>query len=235
MALIAGVDGCKIGWLCMLKNTESGYLKSHVFRSIVDLLHRHPSLLIISIDIPIGLTDSGARQCDIIARKLLGQPRGCSVFPAPIRPSLKAKSWEEANELSRSIDNKGITKQSWGIYPKIIEVDTTLYENQQLRKIFKEVHPELSFMEWNRGAPIIQPKRKKIGKLIRSALVDRYFGSGAFQLVRREYLKKYVADDDINDAFAALWSAERIHKDIAKKIPDIPVYDSYGIEMVMRY
>jgi predicted RNase H-like nuclease len=44
------------------------------------------------IDIPIGLTASGPRSCDLEARRLLG-PRRSSVFPAPAREVLRAWSY----------------------------------------------------------------------------------------------------------------------------------------------
>ena len=59
------------------------------FRSAGELFAQIPAPAVFSIDIPIGLTDSGPRQCDIQARRLLGARRGTSVFPAPIRPALK--------------------------------------------------------------------------------------------------------------------------------------------------
>jgi len=54
------------------------------------LRERPPDLAGIAIDIPIGLLE-GPRVCDKAARKLLGQPRGSSVFPAPCRPALEAQ------------------------------------------------------------------------------------------------------------------------------------------------
>jgi predicted RNase H-like nuclease len=44
-----------------------------------------------------------------------------------------------------------------------------------------------------------------------------------------------VADDDIYDAFAALWTAERIHAGTAEVIPDVPEIDSFGLEMRMWF
>ena len=44
-----------------------------------------------------------------------------------------------------------------------------------------------------------------------------------------------VADDDINDAFASLWTAERILNGSAKVIPDHPCRDPFGLRMEICY
>jgi predicted RNase H-like nuclease len=44
-----------------------------------------------------------------------------------------------------------------------------------------------------------------------------------------------AADDDINDAFAVLWTARRIHAGRARGIPDPPERDARGIGMAIWY
>jgi predicted RNase H-like nuclease len=61
MTVIAGVDGCKSGWLCVWKNTSNGQINHHVFDNAHDLIHQKPRPLVIAIDIPIGLTDAGCK------------------------------------------------------------------------------------------------------------------------------------------------------------------------------
>jgi len=60
------------------------------------LRNKPDDLAVLAIDIPIGLLD-GPRACDKAARKLLGQPRGSSVFPALSRPALGAQTYPEAS------------------------------------------------------------------------------------------------------------------------------------------
>ena len=92
MTILAGVDGCSFGWLCVKKDLENDTLNSMIFKATAELFAQSPTPAIFAIDIPIGLTDSGPRQCDIQARRLLGARRGTSVFPAPIRPVLNVGS-----------------------------------------------------------------------------------------------------------------------------------------------
>ena len=235
MTLIAGVDGCRAGWLTVWKNTELGQIGHQVFPNAYNLIYQTPRPSVITIDIPIGLTDDGKRECDCLARKLLGQPRGASVFPAPIRPALIARTREEACKITRAADGRGVGVQSWAIVPKIKDVDTVLVESTGLQDIVHEVHPELSFWAWNGQKPMTIPKKDDEGVLQRRKLVDAYFGGDEFQMIRSEHYKKEVADDDINDAFAALWTAERILKGEAQRIPDPPEIDSCGLKMEMWY
>jgi predicted RNase H-like nuclease len=66
-------------------------------------------------------------------------------------------------------------------------------------------------------------------------LVASRYGAGAFQQVRDRYPGNVVADDDIVDAFAALWTASRIYDGNASFIPDLPEVDSAGLRMAIAY
>jgi predicted RNase H-like nuclease len=233
MTQIAGVDGCPDGWMCIIEDTKIRALDSRIFRTFADLV-RNLDAAVIAIDIPIGLTERRARECDIVARRLLGPKRGTSVFPAPIRAALGCASYPEAKGVSQQVQQKGISKQAWMIYPKIREVDDALCADSALRKRVVEVHPEVSFSAWA-GAPIIAGKRTKAGAAERRRLIDRHFGLAAFDTIRGRYLKGQVADDDIADAFAALWTAERIATGEARAIPETPPTDGAGLPMRMVY
>jgi len=83
------------------------------------LLRNRPSdLACLGIDIPIGLLD-GPRACDKAARKLLGQPRGSSVFPAPCRAALQVETYEEASAINRQKAGRALSRQARRIVPKI--------------------------------------------------------------------------------------------------------------------
>jgi len=120
----AGIDGCPDGWICVYQDSSqpNGVIKS----SIIELIDFLPEDTRIAIDIPIGLTDKGPRQCDRAARRFLGSPRNASVFSAPIRPVLQAKNYKEALALHRQADGRGMSKQAYNIMSKIREVDAAL-------------------------------------------------------------------------------------------------------------
>ena len=235
MTILAGIDGCSFGWLCITKDLENDTLKSMIFKSAAELFAQTPTPAVFAIDIPIGLTNSGPRQCDIQARRLLGARRGTSVFPAPIRPVMNVASRVEADKIHRSIDERGVNVFSWNLYPRIRDVDAELQKNSHLRDKVYEVHPELSFKALNNGVPIIVAKRNPEGESIRRSLIEKYFGSGAFGEIRKKHYVKDAANHDINDAFAVLWTAERIYCGKALSIPTKIEFDSVGLKMGIWY
>ena len=70
---------------------------------------------------------------------------------------------------------------------------------------------------------------------MRRVLVNNYFGTNIFDLVRQQFSATNVGNDDINDAFAALWTAERLFNGKAKVIPDVIEFDSLGLRMGIWY
>ena len=76
-----GIDGCPDGWFCVGVDAEAGWTITVI---AADAIAKHVvSARAVFIDIPIGLVDSGPteRTCDLEARRMLGRPRGSSVFP----------------------------------------------------------------------------------------------------------------------------------------------------------
>jgi predicted RNase H-like nuclease len=235
MSNIAGIDGCKSGWFCIFEELPSRRLASKIFSTIEDLAKHAEQLDVVAIDVPIGLTDSGSRACDVGARKMLGGARASSVFPAPIRPALSSATYEEACSRSFEAQQKKLSKQSWAIYPKIRQLDELLQTRRDLCEKIFEVHPEVSFCAWNSMEPIIEPKKSKEGADKRRALITQHFGADAFEPIRARYKRKEVGDDDILDAFAALWTGERILNGTSGNLPESPLPDSLGLPMRMVY
>jgi predicted RNase H-like nuclease len=145
---VIGVDGCASGWIAASRDARGA---------------------IIAVDVPIGLLECGARDCDVEARRLLGVRRS-SVFPAPIRPILAATSQADASRIRRSVEDKGVSIQTWAIVPKIVEVDGFLRADEARREIVREVHPEVSFFFLNGERPMSAAKRKAVGQAERLSM-----------------------------------------------------------------
>jgi predicted RNase H-like nuclease len=139
---VAGVDGCRGGWVTFNVELSAHATSVEVVNLSTWLRERPPDLACVGIDIPIGLL-KGSRACDKAARKLLGQPRGNSVFPAPCRSALGAQTYAEASSINWQKTTRGLSQQAWGIAPKIKQVDDAITSDCQ-RWAF-EVHPEVSF------------------------------------------------------------------------------------------
>jgi len=228
--MIRGVDGCKAGWLCLSVCPGETRPTAAVYEPDARaLLAEHA--LVVAIDIPIGLPSSGSRPVDGKARRLLG-PLRCSVFPAPVRACLCASSYEDACEKSEQACGKKISRQTYGILPKIRDVDALLRETPGLRTTTFEVHPEVCFVHWSNLRSPRHPKKSGFGFMERLGIVQAVYGS-APSAVRDEVPRSQAADDDILDAFAALWTAQRIHDGRAVAIDGADKRDEYGLPMEM--
>lgn len=225
--LIAGVDGCNGGWLAVVERNRE--LEALIAPDLETLLSRIPGARI-GIDIPIGLPNHGSRSCDLQARKLLGRPRGSSVFPAPVRACLSAGDYSRLCSLHRTIDGRGLSKQAFYLLPKIMQVDEFLIRDPELARSVREVHPEVSFAIWNGEQPMRFNKAKSEGRRERERLIDREW-PGERERLARELRGSRFAADDLNDACAALWSARRIAAGQARVFPDEIQRDSKGLQM----
>jgi predicted RNase H-like nuclease len=144
---------------------------------------------------------------DKAARKLLGQPRGSSVFPAPCRSALGAQTYAEASSINRQKTTRRLSQQAWGIASKIKQIDDAITSDCQ-RWAF-EVHPEVCFWALNGSRPMKHNKKTKEGANERIAVLRRAFPEIDTHLANRP---ERVGADDLLDAAAAAWTALRWHR-----------------------
>ena len=230
MPTVAGIDGCRGGWLCLLRDMQTGAVHHAVLPHIAGLLQLFPIPDVVAIDIPIGLPDTGSRDCDLAARERLGPPRASSVFPAPIRPILNATTHDSACAIGHAADGRGLSIQAWCILPKIKEVDAFMQSNGGKQGWIREVHPEVSFCYMNGGIAMTHKKSRHAGRNERMTLLMQHFGASMFNAIPLRVSGIY-ATDDLLDAFAALWSAERIFDGQAVTLPPNPLVDGTGLWM----
>jgi predicted RNase H-like nuclease len=230
--ILRGVDGCPAGWLAVSLDPAIRQVTGQVFPADAISLLRDPGVAVTAIDIPIGLPSrERPRVVDGVARKLLKQ-RASSVFPAPPRVTLPfaATSYEDACEASAADCGKRLSRQSYAILAKIKAVDTILQE-RLVERVF-EVHPELCFYFWASQRPMRHPKRSGFGFTERIELVRTAFGNAAEE-IRASIPRAEANDDDILDALAGLWTAERIHSGAAERLPGKLEHDECGLPMCM--
>lgn len=232
---VAGVDGCKGGWICAVRETSTGALRFELAATPAALLQLDPLPKIVCVDIPIGLPEAGRRECDVSARERLGWPRRSSVFPAPIRPSLNSRDREEASRITEAVDGRRVGAQGWALYPKIRAVDELLTTSSAARRRIREVHPEVCFWAWNGGNALREGKQTLAGKKQRLRLAETWLGTGVLTAARCGYSTRQVADDDILDAIAALWTATRIAAGTSETLPRKLHKDATGIPMQIVY
>jgi predicted RNase H-like nuclease len=225
---VAGVDGCPAGWIAFKVDLPSRVTSVEVIDLPAWLRERPPELACLGIDIPIGLLD-GSRACDKAARKLLGQPRGSSVFPAPCRAALAAKNHAEASAINREKTERGLSQQAWGIARKIKQADDAMTAEHQQWAF--EVHPEVCFWALNEERPMAHHKKNEAGRDERLNLLRTEFPEIQQHLLNRP---PEVGKDDLLDAAAAAWTALRLSKGEERRVCE-PERDEKGLAVAIYY
>jgi predicted RNase H-like nuclease len=248
-AWVAGVDGCPAGWLVAFARSTGREFLVRIVPRFADVLCAPESPRIVAIDIPIGLPEYSeikGRAPEREVRPLVGRRRS-SVFRVPSRATIYAgvdTSIPNDNERylsccaiarATSLDKKAFGKQTFCLFPKIVEVDMVLRaHNQSIDHVF-EIHPELAFWRLNADRALDEPKKRK-GRchepgltLRRRLLVEAGFPA---TVVNRNP-PKGASPDDLLDALACTAIARRIQAGLARPFPDRPKRDSFGLPMAI--
>ena len=176
--------------------------------------------VVVGIDIPIGLPDATAREADRLARTELPPGRKSSVFPTPVRSSVLADTWPEANAANKEATGKGLSHQGFNLCRKIAEVDAWVLAGPGV--VVVEVHPEVSFAAL--GADTAPSKRSAAGSGVRREALRR-----AGLLLPEQLRGSGWARDDALDACAVAWTARRVAAGEARRLPDPPEVFADGI------
>ena len=163
------------------------------------------------------------------------------MFMAPPRPVLKAKTYTEAKTICQSLCGQSMSRQAFGIMPKIAEVDIWMRAQKRREprvqdRVF-EVHPELCFRALNGGEPVTESKHSAAGLDRRYALLQDHFGSRNLRSWVRAFLRgkpgSKVKEDDVVDAAVACVTTATWAP--GATIPRArPPVDAEGLRMEMR-
>jgi predicted RNase H-like nuclease len=201
--LVAGVDGYRKGWVAVSVDPSGDVeVSTHsAFSEVLSLQAR-----VIAVDIPIDPPGLGSRSADAGARAFIGG-RASSVFATPPRAALEARTFAEANEITRTITGKGLSQQAFALGRKMLEVHALADVDERVI----EMHPEVSFCELS-GGPLAASKHTAEG-------LER----------RRELLAEVgivlpgavpgVPEADLLDAAAGAWTAGRYAEGKAEAFP----------------
>lgn len=230
LEFVVGVDGCRGGWIAAELHLPDHRIRFRIFATFPDLVTHYPEPVVLGIDVPIGLETLGPRACDGAARKRLGFPKSSSVFSAPVRGILGYPTWADANERSKALHGKGISRQTFGIMPKIAEVDAVMREDLSLQERIVEVHPEVSFREIAGGRALLSKKKRVPGFAERRDLLLAALPGLVIPATRPEVRAFAGAPaDDVLDAIAAAWTALRFARVEARTLLDDPSTDAAGL------
>ncbi|QDG75175.1 DUF429 domain-containing protein [Labrenzia sp. PHM005] len=235
---VAGVDGCKAGWIAVLRNlNDAENLKLRLFSEFSDLLRYQPELKIIAVDMPIGLPDMlgpNGRGAEKAVRKHLGM-RQSSVFSVPSRTSVYETDYQAscAISLRTSQPPRKVSKQCFYLFPKIREIDALM--TPELESRIYEVHPELAFWRLNGEAEMSLPKKVK-SRANPDGLDQRrdlLVSKGLPKDFLNQKPPKGCGRDDLLDAAANSLIAERILLGEARPFPANYLRDGKGLRMAI--
>lgn len=229
MPHVAGVKTCRFGWLAVTVQIEPDIISEghHLCSSAGEVFSLLPKPSIFAVNVPMGLLEEpvkGGRECDRQARKILGKPRGSSVFSPPSRPSLNCPTFEQAHQW-------GLNKQTFAILPRVREMDQVI--NPERQSWIREAHPELSFYMMDGLRPVEERRKTVPGREARLKLLNQFFYQVEEGLAK--FPGKDVLKDDVLDAYAAAWTAMRVFRGEAGFVPQTPPCDSRGVEMAIWY
>ena len=231
---VAGVDGCRGGWVVALAlpvadGTRFALQAVEVVPDFARLLDLTSECAAVAVDIPIGLSERGPRLADLAARRLLGRPRASSVFPTPLRAALPCTEYRDACAASVAAGGKMLSQQAFHILPKIREADAALSAADQSRVV--ESHPELTFAMINGGRPMAHNKKTASGREERGRLLDQLYDTP----VSRTPVPRTAGTDDLYDAIALVWTASRLARGIETHLPSEAQRDARGLRMEIVY
>ena len=193
--LVAGVDGCKRGWVAVVL-IGGRFREARLIEGVESAFAELADVGRIAIDVPIGY---GPREADGLARELVG---GSSVFTIPERERFEVPF----------VEGGGISAQAYALGDRIRHV-TALAAGD---KRFREVHPELCVTAMNDMRRLKFRKKSAGGAFERLGLLRKHginIDPGTLGAVAT------VPLDDLLDAAACAWTAARAK---AVSLPDPP-------------
>lgn len=236
--LVAGVDGCRGGWLVVVRPIDDpAAARSCLVPTFAEVLLLDPSPRVIAVDMPIGLPERsgpGGRPADAAARSNLGGRRS-AVFSVPARSAVMHADYPAAcaAALLASDPPRKVSKQTFNLFPKIREIDALMSPHLQSRVV--ECHPEVAFWALNGKTALDQPKKVKSrpyepGLALRRTLLEAA-GYAPALLRNAPWRAADAGADDLLDATANSWTAARIALGRAQRFPADPPRDAKGIRM----
>lgn len=235
---VAGVDGCRAGWLVVTHGIASpASAAAFLCPTFAEVLHRTRFARVVAIDMPIGLPERasiGGRAADAAARANLGDRRS-AVFSVPARAAVMEHDYARACAvaLTASDPPRKISKQIFNLFPRIREVDGVMTPDLQSRVV--ECHPEVAFWLMNGEIPLSLPKKVKSrpfepGLALRRALLVAA-GYPTARLGDGHWRAADAGPDDLLDAAACAWTAARIATGHGCRFPSEPPRDGKGLRM----
>lgn len=231
-----GVDWSSDGWVAVAFDA-GGFDHASVFEEVGELWARYEEgAARILIDVPIGLIEegSGGRECDGLARTVLGS-RSSSVFTPPVREATRKRRYPAAKRVNERKADTGLSKQAFAISDSIAAVDDLLRNVPEARAIFRESHPEVCFRAFA-GEPLEHSKKTAAGYAERMRALATFDTEAPpiVQATAEATAGTDVAVDDVLDAVALAYTAAPGPGSLYS-LPSDPPTDAKGLPMEICY
>jgi len=234
--LYVGATWANGSWVAVAFDA-SGFEGAPVFPGVGDLwAHYEERAERILVDVPIGLNESGEdeRECDDLARGVLG-PRSGSVVTPPVREATRKRRYPAANRVNERKTGRSLSKQAFAVSDAITAVDELLQNVPEARPAFVESHSEVCFRAFA-GEPLEHRKRYAAGYAERMRTLAGYDRDAppTVQAAAEATGDHEVRIEDVLDATVLAYTA-RPGRGELRSLPADPPTDPEGLPMRIVY
>lgn len=225
---IAGVTPCPGGWLVLparLAGVTTVAEEAFVVRTLMEVLDYRPKFEFGAINIPFGFPEDAGRQfreCDGLARELVGWPRMVTVRPLPSRAALFAKTKKEALAIEPWLTRNDFRHFRW-LKEAAIEIQPF-----HSRSMYSG-NAALSFCHMNGDVPMISSPYHEQGRTERLKLIREKL-PGVDDVITR-VPPQGAGQVHMYESAAMLWTARRASGRAIARLPLDPEWDEAGIRM----
>ena len=202
---LIGIDGTSSGWIASIGSSNNKCVSIITFsENLNKILSDYPNSVVV-IDMPTELNKKNyLRECDVLAKRYLGKSFQSSIFIPPLKRVLDCADYQEANMLSKKLTGKGLSKQSWNLKSKIIEVQGI---SKLSNKIY-EGHPECSFKMLKNET--LKAKKKSVLGIFERLSILKKAGLDPLSLSLHLESTPTIKIDDVLDSMVLFITASRI-------------------------
>ena len=226
--MLAGVVPCPGGWLIVparLAGVTVVAEEPELAKTLLDVIEFKPRFEAAAIWAPTGFHDEPQgpyRECDVVAREVIGWPRRTSVSHTPSRAALRAATREEALQLEPWLTRDDLRRFRW-----LREAEREFQPFHQ--RSFFAAHPDLTYAQLNDDKPLTSSPYHQDGVLERMALL-RDKMPGVEEIITRTP-PAGAAQVHLVQATGLLWTARRAAGRAMQRLPLDPAWDEQGMRM----
>jgi predicted RNase H-like nuclease len=225
---IAGVTPCPGGWLVLparLAGVTVVAEEAFVLRTLLDVLDHRPRFDFAGINAPMGWRDEPGgkfRECDELAREMVGWPRMVGIPPVPSRAALKAPTPDDAMRLEPWLTRDDFRRFRW-----FREAERDIQPFHQ--RSWFSANPDLSFVVMNGDQPLRTSPFHEDGVVERIELIRKRL-PGVDEVVSRTP-PQGAGLHHMLQAASMLWTGRRASGRAVNRLPLDPNWDEAGMRM----